>query len=148
MNLDANKPCFDHKPNKFTLELPDPATAVAADSTEAPSINVEESADLEAYVDYYFVAVIMAPALPLTISEYLHYSDRNVTIAVYSLAICFFASGAFFFSLARDLSHKDQINTHTFRIRKLLGSLTSLCGLCLLFIVVSYINSAAPASLA
>lgn len=33
--------------HKFTLELADPVTAVAADSTKVPSINVEDKPTLE-----------------------------------------------------------------------------------------------------
>jgi len=33
--------------HKFTLELADPVTVVAADSTKAPSINVEDKLALE-----------------------------------------------------------------------------------------------------
>jgi len=74
--------------------------------------------------------VALAIALAACDSNPVCHSNPNTTIGVLisSLPICFFA-------------HIDQINTRTFRVLRLLGYLTCLSGLCLLFIVVTYILS-------
>ncbi|AES73477.1 transmembrane protein, putative [Medicago truncatula] len=104
--------------HKFTVELADLVTVVAADSTKAPSIDVEdkptlESADLEAYVSYFkWWAGLNCVA-------------GYVALAV-ALAVCD----------SNPVCHSNP-NTMT----KAIGYLTSLCGLCLLFTVVTYILS-------
>lgn len=94
--------------HKFTVELADLVTVVAADSTKAPSIDVEdkptlESADLEAYVSYFkwwaglnCVAGYVALAVALAVCDsnpVCHSNPNTMTKVLISFVpICFFAS--------------------------------------------------------